>query len=141
MTKFKLVTFSTFKNALIHAQCLQVKIKENTLTPYELEARKYSTRYCVLSTDERSGFIVTHEHELIAVFSRVPGRGKDIVSLACRLGANKLDCFNGYLVKLYSQFGFFEYKREKNYNEGVPDVIYMQRMNIFNLRVYLDLMP
>jgi len=41
-------------------------------------------------------------------------------------GAKTLDCFDLYLPGWYSKFGFKEYKREANWTEGEPDVVYMR---------------
>lgn len=41
-------------------------------------------------------------------------------------GARTLDCFDGFLPKYYSGFGFEEYKREANWTLGEPDVVYMR---------------
>ena len=79
-----------------------------------------------VSSDYLSGFCVHPFGELTHVFSAVKGRGRFLVKCAKRVGARKLDCFDGYLVGFYSNLGFKEYKREPNWVEGQPDVVYMQ---------------
>lgn len=80
-----------------------------------------------VSTDARSGFVVRADGELVGVFSRVRGRGDDIVSAAIDRGATRLDCFDGYLTGLYARHGFVEYDRAENWTAGAPDVVFMAR--------------
>ena len=44
-------------------------------------------------------------------------------------GVQYLDCFDGFLPSYYEKFGFVEYKREANWTEGGPDVVYMRMHN------------
>jgi hypothetical protein len=82
---------------------------------------------CYLTPDGLSGYAVSASGELISVFN-VSGesRGKELVTSAIDNGAWRLDCFDGYLPKFYGQFGFKEVRREPNWTEGGPDVVWME---------------
>lgn len=80
-----------------------------------------------LSEDFDSGYAIRANGELVHVFSRVPGRGDQLVESAVENGAYRLDCFDGYLPSLYARHGFVEYDREDNWTPGEPDVVYMYR--------------
>ena len=71
------------------------------------------------------GFIVLHG-ELKALWCDMPGTGPALIRYAVSLGATKLSCFDGYLVGLYSQFGFKVVRREPNWVQGAPDLCYME---------------
>lgn len=81
-------------------------------------------RSCYLTSDRLSGFCLK-EGEITHLFSLVSGRGRMLVGEAIAHGGERLDCFDGYLPKLYGQFGFKVYAREKNWTPGGPDVVYM----------------
>lgn len=72
------------------------------------------------------GYAITWGGELRCVFSKGKGKGKELVAKAITHGAKRLDCFDGYLVNLYSQAGFVETSRSPNWTEGEPDVVYME---------------
>ena len=97
-----------------------IKDMVHLYTPIE-----YSNMRCYLSRDNASGYAIK-DGDLVSVFSLVKGRGTDLVISAKKSGANRLDCFDGYLVSLYSKLAFKEYKRELNWVVGEPDVVYMQ---------------
>lgn len=82
------------------------------------------TRY-FLTDDLGSGFAIRPDGELVFVFSTVRGRGANIVSTAVKRGADRLDCFEGYLTELYARHGFVEYDRDDNWTPGGPDVVWM----------------
>lgn len=97
-------------------------IKEMT-TKYTPEEIKDFKKY--LSPDEKSGFMLKPDGEITALFSSEKGRGEALVQEAIKQGGTKLDAFDGYLPKLYEKYGFKEYKREPNWTQGQPDVVYM----------------
>lgn len=80
-----------------------------------------------LSLDGRSGYVVRPDGELVFVFSLERGRGNYLVGKAILDGATRLDCFDGYLPSLYARHGFREVKREANWTDGGPDVVWMIR--------------
>ena len=71
------------------------------------------------------GYIVLHG-ELKALWCDLPGYGCWIIQQALNDGAERLQCFDGYLVDLYSQFGFKVVTREPNWTPGEPDVVRME---------------
>jgi hypothetical protein len=118
------VRHSTYLAALEAAQAESERVREAT-TP----AKDMPTLFVeyFLAKDRKSGYGVKFDGELIGVFSLVKGRGKDLIKEAVEIdGATKLDCFDGFLPEFYKQFGFEEYKREPNWTEGGPDVVYMR---------------
>ena len=78
-----------------------------------------------ISADGLSGYGVSRGGELVGVFSTVKGRGDGLVESAKANGAWRLDCFDGYLVRLYSKHGFAETGRVQNWAPGGADVVYM----------------
>lgn len=72
------------------------------------------------------GYIVLHG-ELKALWCDEAGWGTVLVQSAVDDGAVRLQCFDGYLVRLYSQFDFKVVKREPNWVHGEPDLVFMER--------------
>lgn len=124
---YKRVTIRAFLAAIEAARSVNhlVKLATSALSYEDLEGCEL-----YLSGDGLSGFGI-RQGELINVFSSVQGRGDSLVKMAKILGANHLDCFNGYLVSFYQKAGFIEYKREANWIEGEPSVVYMS-LNLSN---------
>jgi len=102
------------------------KVREATSTVKEIDDATNKHDRFMLTADGQSGFIVRNGGELIALFSTVKGRGHDLVQIAVQCGAEYLDCFDGFLPKLYAKHGFVTVKRELNWTLGGPDVVYMQ---------------
>lgn len=73
------------------------------------------------------GYIVLHG-ELKALWCDLPGYGCWIIQQALNDGAERLQCFDGYLVGLYSQFAFRQVTRQPNWVPGEPDVVTMERV-------------
>lgn len=73
------------------------------------------------------GYIVL-DGELKALWCDEAGWGTVLVQSAVDDGAVRLQCFDGYLVRLYSQFDFKIVKREPNWVHGEPDLVYMERV-------------
>lgn len=109
------------------------------LTPYTAEDYEAKGATCYLSTDRRSGYVITADGELISVFS-LPGAKQGIAAVrsAVQNGARRLDCLGEFLVTLYSKFGFVETDRlpwDEQYAPanwdyeafGRPDVVFMER--------------
>ena len=72
-----------------------------------------------------AGYAIRADGELVYVFSTARGMGDKIMESALANGAVYLDCFDGYLVNLYSRHGFRVVKRVENWTPGEPDVVYM----------------
>jgi hypothetical protein len=77
-----------------------------------------------LSADRQSGFMIAGD-EIVGVFSAVRGRGDALVRDAIAAGGRRLDCFDGYLTRLYYRHGFVVTRRESNWSPGGPDVVWM----------------
>lgn len=94
-----------------------------------------------------AGFAITPKGELVSLYKgryalnmgvRITGKG--LVLEALELGATHLDCFDGYLTKLYASCGFEEVTRLERDDQyapdgwgydalGRPDVVYMALPN------------
>lgn len=72
------------------------------------------------------GYIVLHG-ELKALWCNEPGEGWRLLNEAITVdGATELNCFDGPLVGLYSQYGFKVVRREPNRAHGEPDLVWME---------------
>ncbi len=125
----RVVEVDTFAAHYELARNLNAQIAVNTSTTSEVTAIAGATYY--LSVDCLSGFAVRADGELVGVFSRVKGRGNALVADALFVGATHLDCFDGYLVELYSRHGFYVHHRAPNWTPGGPDVVYMLHADAF----------
>lgn len=108
--------------ALDFARLISPRIAEATSKPQEMptDARYY------LTSDFQSGFGVVGDGTLVGLFSTVKGRGQEMVwDAVLHFGAEKLDCFDGFLPGYYKQFGFVETERVPNWTSGEPDVVFM----------------
>ncbi len=116
-----------FLLALGAAQEAHAHIAAATTRAGDLHLDPHDPAY--LAPDSLSGFVVRTSGELVGVFSTVKGRGDHIVASATRRGATHLDCFDGYLPKLYARHGFQVTRYEANYNGAhLPGVVYMSRL-------------
>ncbi len=109
-----------FIMALSKARDVRPEVKAATTHPTDLP----DAVWYYLHADERSGFGITEDGELIAVFSVDKGRGQGIMEAAESRGAAYLDHFDGYLSDFYQRRGWVEYKREPNWVDGQPAVVY-----------------
>jgi hypothetical protein len=116
------VSPAKYATAFLAARGLSETIANATSNPADVIAREGDA---YLSRDGRSGFYVAADGELCGMFSLVKGRGDAIVSNALFVGADHLDCFDGYLPTLYARHGFEAVKRAPNWTAGGPDVVYM----------------
>ncbi len=113
----------TYRAALAAARAGSARISDATSEPSSLPAD--ASYY--LTDDKLSGYGITVDGDLIAVFSTVKGRGDALVTEAIARGAVTLDCFDGFLPAFYARHGFTETRREANWTAGSPDVVYMSR--------------
>jgi GNAT superfamily N-acetyltransferase len=113
-----------FHQALIHHASKNPYIKDSV---HIYSPEEYASSKTFLSKDKNSGYALKPDGELMSVFSGEKGRGDHLMNSAIKNGAMHLDAFDGYLPKFYSRHGFKEHKREKNWTEGGPDVVYMKR--------------
>ncbi|WJN62698.1 acetyltransferase [Streptomyces phage phiScoe10] len=116
-----------YTQALGNARHRSQRIAAATSSPEEMPA---SYAY-YLADDLLSGYGVAGDGTLVGVFSLEGGRGEDLIwSAILHHGADRLDCFDGYLnQELYPRFGFAEYERVPNWTPGEPDVVFM-RLNV-----------
>lgn len=93
---------------------------------------------CYLSSNGKSGFVVTGDKDIISVFS-LPGErmGEYALFNAVKNGGRTLDCIHPKLVEIYNKYGFKEESRIKwddqyappnwDYDKnGRPDVVFMK---------------
>lgn len=129
--KFKMVDTQTFKQARDNSKRLAFLSDEDTTT-------MDSWRKFIDAETGTVGFAIDDRGTLCNLFNNgnIKGAGKAAVRVAIKYGATRLDCFDGYLVRLYEQFGFRETSRVKfdpqfapknwDYAElGTPDVVFM----------------
>ena len=130
MTLYNQVHKTTFDHYYTEAYRVNSLMRASCTAPAEIY--NYQGK-CYLSHDKNSGYMIKDDGDLVLVFSMVKGRGDTIVRHAVKNGAIKLDCFDGYLVDLYSGHGFVVHKREPNWTDGEPDVVYMYHVdNVVN---------
>lgn len=110
-----------YRGALTQARRISKRIADATSKPTEMPR---DARY-FLADDLMSGFGIDRNGALIGVYSLIRGRGEGLVTEAIKAGANKLDCFDGFLPDYYAQFGFEETERLPNWTPGDPDVVFM----------------
>lgn len=77
----------------------------------------------------RGGYIVLHG-ELKCLWCDTPGQGTELIRHALADGAHRLNCFDGFLVGLCSQFGFEVVTRQPNWASGEPDVVTMELSDV-----------
>ena len=106
------------------------------ITLYSAKEYENMNTTCFLSTDNKSGYAITAEKDLISVFS-LNGQGIEAVKSAIKNGAKTLDCIGEFLANYYRKFGFVEYER-MTWNDdyapnnwdykkfGKPDIIFMK---------------
>jgi hypothetical protein len=82
----------------------------------------------IMNHEGTVGAAVAPDGDIQSVFnnSGVKGAGGRAIEIAKKLGGQKLDAFDGALPDIYKKHGFVEDHREKNYNPGGPDVVYMR---------------
>lgn len=109
-----------FRLALQAARLASPLVAGATSSPDEINAARY-----FLSDDGLSGYGITSDGTLVGLFSLKRGQGDALVLDAIAHGASNLDCFDGYLVALYSRHGFKEVDRVPNWDAAGPAVVYM----------------
>lgn len=89
------------------------------------DERQYEGMRAYQSMDESAGFVISPDNEIKWVASIKPGMGKAAMRAAIEEGGEWLSCFDGFLPEFYERFGFEVVKREPNWTEGEPDVVWM----------------
>lgn len=123
------VSWRRFQDRLELAQAADAKIHNNTGL-FLHDSGPFVRSIYTLSHDGMSGFAITYDDQtgrdtLKYVFSRVRGRGDDLVRAAKNRGATHLDRFEP-LVGFYERHGFVVEHMEPNYYPPGPNVAYMQ---------------
>lgn len=101
---------------------------------YEPEEYERTGAKTYLMDDGRTGFALKPDGDIVSVFSGTH-QGRAALQAAIELGGKKLDCYDGFLSKFYSRFGFKEYERwpwDEQYKpadwdkrDDQPDVVLM----------------
>ncbi len=123
MTRHAPTTLRRYAAALTLAWDDRPEIADS-LTDYRDHASLHPSLRAYLAPDARSGFLISGD-EIVGLFSTARGRGDDLVTDAVAAGGRRLDCFDGYLTRLYYRHGFVITRREPNWNPPGPDVVYM----------------
>lgn len=121
--RFNAVASSVFMSRIVELRQQDSQLEVNlTLKP------DYDQHICWLSADQNTGFAIAPDHELVNVFSTIKGRGREALEFALAHYSNlHLNCFaGGREERFYQQYGFQIFKREPNWTQGQPDVIYMR---------------
>lgn len=108
----------------------------DVLTFYTANGYRKMGTVLYLLPDQKSGFGVNPNGELISVFSyrsvKGQGRGDILITHAIAHGATHLDVIGEFLRKFYEKHGFREVRREPNFTPGKPDFIVMERNPRYN---------
>jgi len=122
------VSKTVFLAVFAEARKSSEKISNATSPVYDVAEATTDEDGFYLDFNGRYGFIVKRDGELIALFSMVRRSGDELVRQAVERGADRLDCFDGYLTGFYGRNGFMEVNRVANWTPGQPDVVFMQRV-------------
>lgn len=114
-----------FRKIYDNARADSPTIREAT-SEYDTSPAARGTRYFLWSDGaDHAGFAIRADGELVYVFSTTRGMGARLVAAAISRGATHLDCFDGYLVTLYTRGGFHRVTSLPNWTDGAPAVVYM----------------
>lgn len=114
-----------FRRIVVMTRKSHLRFAEN-LTLHTTD--EYSLYRCYTVSNASAGYAIKGDGELINVFNNtgIKGFGDILVQSAIANGAKYLDCLDGKLTEFYASHGFVEYRREKNWTEGQPDVVWMR---------------
>lgn len=130
MLQVHAVSSQRFLDAVDIARYFNVRVEENLAF---LEHDELENAVFFLTDDSLSGFAITYDVILSNLFNISPEhRGDALVRRATSLGARKLNCFDGRLVNFYNRNGFVAVGREANWNEGGPDIVYLELSGVGN---------
>lgn len=131
---------TSFYNAINNAK-KALGAKGDSVYTYPVE--DYMNMKLLLTEDGLSGIAVKPDGDIVSVFSASTEKHRSVslIFAAIQNGGKKLDCFDTFLPKIYSYFGFRAVARNnwvdefapkgwnkefyKNFNNGEPDVVYM----------------
>ena len=115
----KQVDCNTFKSAIefgtaTNAHATFVEVKES-----------YATYKCFLTDDHAAGVAIGPDGDIVSVFKSGTCTERGMIDIlmgtAIQNGGSKLDCFAGFLDKLYARFGFKVKERLTFADEYAPD--------------------
>lgn len=102
--------------------------RADTLSDYSLD--DLGTMKLFMLDGHDAGYAIKGGDELVNLFNNggagSKGAGPWLVLHAVRNGARRGDHFDGFLTDFYRSLGFAEERREKNWNPGGPDVVYIK---------------
>ena len=128
--------FHQTKNYYAFRQSMALSTRPENLESYSDKEYDYFRVYS--NWDCTIGFAITPGLELVNLFNNtgIRGAGSNAIRTAIELGATRLNCFDGPLVKYYEIFGFIEFARAKfsiayappgwHNSMGRPDIIFME---------------
>lgn len=131
-------TIDKFQNALGLAQRTDALVRANTTPAHDLvlkhalevnRLKDYPGRGKVVVRLAKRGNVTVGGYMLLSgLLVGLWGRGLGdwIIRDALHHGANRLDCFDGYLYRLYRKHGFHAVLAEANHTPGGPDVVFMR---------------
>lgn len=109
---------------------------------YVYPESEYANMRLFLSPNQRYGFAIKQDGDIVSVFSDGGRKAYPMLALAVEQGGTKLDAFDTVLPYLYAEAGFREVGRDrwndeyapegwskeqfKPFNNGEPDVVYME---------------
>ena len=120
---------------------IQEAVSKNSHGAFVEVKEDYSEYECYTSETGLYGMAIAKDGDIVSVFKNPDSQEKGVadilIGFAKEKGGKKLDCFDGFLSKLYSKLGFKEKARmawddqyaPKNWNyerDGRPDVIMME---------------
>jgi predicted ABC-type ATPase len=111
---------------------------------HEYTAEEYADMKLFMAPDGSAGIAVKPDGDIVSVFKNPaknpkPGIAHEMLITALRNGGRKLDCFDGYLTKLYSKHGFKPVSRvafDRDYapegwnfeRDGEPDIVFFTHL-------------
>jgi hypothetical protein len=107
---------------------LEKNARAGTLSDYTLAQLGEMQLFMVKGYD--AGYAIKGGNELVNLYNSggaaTKGAGPWLVIHAIEHGVTHGDHYDGFLSGFYKKLGFTEVKREKNWTEGGPDVVYIE---------------
>lgn len=90
------------------------------------EQKEYEDMSLYLSDGGEAGMAITKTGDIVSVFNNPKtgtkkGVARHLLDMALQNGGKKLDCFDGFLPKLYAKYGFVPVARMKFAREYAPE--------------------
>lgn len=122
-------------------KAIQEAVSKNSHGAFVEVKDDYGDYECYTNDTRSYGMAIAKDGDIVSVFKNPDFQEKGVadilIGFAKEKGGKKLDCFDGFLSKLYSKFGFKEKARmawddqyaPSNWNyerDGKPDVVMME---------------